>query len=169
MVVAVSVLILSSSRGKHVMENKTYARCASIKATNVPELIWFWQSWHLPGFMKPGLCWVPYYQWSKFKGEFKDLLDHAFIDHHRTSKDHPQANGHAERMVQTCKKGLRKICLTGTKRIGTWPYLTSPWVAGCPNTPLCLISFLTFYFLGDIPFHTLPLLLKWIRLWTWTP
>jgi hypothetical protein len=39
MVVAMSVLILSSSRGKPIMENKAYARCASIKATNVPELI----------------------------------------------------------------------------------------------------------------------------------
>jgi hypothetical protein len=28
-----------SSRGKPVMENKAYARCANIKATNVPELI----------------------------------------------------------------------------------------------------------------------------------
>ncbi len=52
-----------------------------------------------------------------------------------------------------------------TKGIGTWPYLTSPWVIGCPNTPLCFISFLIFYFLGDIPFHLLPLVLKWIRLW----
>jgi hypothetical protein len=57
----------------------------------------------------------------------------------------------------------------GTKRIGTWPYLTSPWVTGCPNTPFCLISLLTFYFLGDIPFHPLPLLFKWTKLWTWTP
>jgi len=55
----------------------------------------------------------------------------------------------------------------GTKRIGTWPSLTSPWVTGCSNMPLCLISLLTFYFLGDIPFHHLPLLLKWTRLWTW--
>jgi hypothetical protein len=54
-----------------------------------------------------------------------------------------------------------------TKRIGTWPYLTSPWVIGCPNMPLCPISLLTFYFLGDIPFHLLPLLLKWTRLWIW--
>ena len=36
MVVAVSVLILSYSEGKPVTENKAYARCASIKATNVP-------------------------------------------------------------------------------------------------------------------------------------
>jgi hypothetical protein len=34
--------------------------------------------------------------------------------------------------------------------------------------PLCLIFLLNFYFLGDIPFHPLPLLLKWTRLWTWT-
>ncbi len=39
MVVTVSLLILSSSRGKHVTENKAYAKCAGIKATNVPELI----------------------------------------------------------------------------------------------------------------------------------
>jgi hypothetical protein len=28
---------------------------------------------------------------------------------------------------------------------------------------------LLFYFLGDIPFHLFPLLLKWTKLWTWTP
>jgi hypothetical protein len=55
-----------------------------------------------------------------------------------------------------------------TKRIGTWPYLTSPWVTRCPNMPLYLIFLLTFYFLGNIPFHPLPLLLKWTKLWTWT-
>jgi len=55
-----------------------------------------------------------------------------------------------------------------TKRIGTWPSLTSPWVIGCPNTPLCLISLLIFYFLENIPFHPYPLLFKWTRLWTWT-
>jgi hypothetical protein len=54
-------------------------------------------------------------QGSEFKGEFQDLLDHALIDHRRTSRDHPQADGLAERMVQTCKKGLRKICLTRNK------------------------------------------------------
>jgi hypothetical protein len=31
------------------------------------------------------------------------------------SRDHPQANGLAERMVQTCKKGLLKIYLTRNK------------------------------------------------------
>jgi len=63
----------------------------------------------------------------EFSGEFQDLLDHAVIDHRRTSRDHPQANGLAERMVQTCKKGLWKMDLK-IKRIGTWPSLTSPWV-----------------------------------------
>jgi len=54
-------------------------------------------------------------QGSKFRGEFQDLLDHALIDHRRSSRDHPQADSLAERMVQTCKKGLRKICLTKNK------------------------------------------------------
>jgi hypothetical protein len=35
----------------------------------------------------------------EFKGEFQDLLDHALIDHCRTSRDHPQADGLVERMV----------------------------------------------------------------------
>jgi hypothetical protein len=54
-------------------------------------------------------------QGSKFKREFQDPLDHAFIDHRSTSKNHPQANGLVERMVQTCKKGLQKICLVKNK------------------------------------------------------
>jgi hypothetical protein len=45
-------------------------------------------------------------QGSKFKREFQDLLDHVLIDHCWTSRDHPQADGLAKRMVQTCKKGL---------------------------------------------------------------
>jgi hypothetical protein len=69
-------------------------------------------------------------QRSEFRGEFQDLLNHAFIDHRWTSRDHPQADGLVERMVQTCKKRLQKIVSLGTKRIGTWPYLTSPWVIG---------------------------------------
>ncbi len=67
------------------------------------------------------------------------------------------------------RKNFRRFASLGTKRIGTWPYLTLPWVIRCPNTFLCLISLLTFYFLGDILLHPLPLLLKWTRLWTWTP
>jgi len=55
-------------------------------------------------------------QGSEFKGEFQDLLDHALIDHRRTSRDHPQVDGLVERMVQTCKKGLQKIYLTKNQR-----------------------------------------------------
>ncbi len=65
-------------------------------------------------------------QGSEFRGEFQDLLDHALIDHRRTSRDHPQADGLAERMVQTCKKGLRKICLTRNKE--DWD-LALPYIA----------------------------------------
>jgi len=38
-------------------------------------------------------------QGSKFKGEFQNLLDHAFIHNYRTSRDHPQADGLVEKMV----------------------------------------------------------------------
>ncbi len=57
----------------------------------------------------------PTNQGLEFRGEFQDLLDHVFIDHRWTSRDHPQVDGLAERMVQTCKKGLRKICLIGNR------------------------------------------------------
>jgi len=49
------------------------------------------------------------------KGEFQNLLDHGFIDHRWTSRDHPEADGLVERMVQTCKKRFRKIYLTWNK------------------------------------------------------
>jgi len=62
----------------------------------------------------------------EFKGEFQDLLDHVLIDHRRTSRDHPQANGLAERMVQMYKKRLRKICLTKNKE--DWD-LALPYIA----------------------------------------
>jgi len=108
-------------------------------------------------------------QGSEFKRKFQDLFDHTFIDHHRISRDNPQADALTERMVQTCEKDFKIFASLGTKRIGTWPYLTSPWVIGSLNTPLCLIFFLTFYFLGDIPIYPLPLLFKWTKLWIWTP
>jgi len=55
-------------------------------------------------------------QRARFRGEFQNLLNHALIDHCRISKDHPQADGFAERIVQTCKKGLRKICFIRNKK-----------------------------------------------------
>ncbi len=67
------------------------------------------------------------------------------------------------------KRDFEIFASLGTKRIRTWPYLTLPWVTGCPNMPLCIISLLTFYFLGDIPFYPFSLLLKQTKLWIWTP
>ena len=64
-------------------------------------------------------------QGTEFRGEFQALLDEALIDHRRTSRDHPQADGLAERMVQTVKQALRKFCLENDKT--TWdkalPYI----------------------------------------------
>ncbi len=67
------------------------------------------------------------------------------------------------------KMDFGKFASLGIKRIRTWPYLTSPWVIGCPNMFFFLISLFILYFLGDIPFHPFPLLFKWTKLWTWTP
>ncbi len=54
-------------------------------------------------------------QRSEFRGEFQVLLNHVLIDHCWASRDHPQADGLAERMIQTCKNGFRKFCLTRNK------------------------------------------------------
>jgi len=70
-----------------------------------------------------------------------------------------------KRWFRHARTDFGRFASLGTKRIRTWPYLTLPWVIRCPNMPLCFISLLTFYFLGDIPFHPLPLLLKLTRLW----
>jgi hypothetical protein len=90
-------------------------------------------------------------QGSEFKGEFQDLFDHALIDHRRISRDHPQVNGLEERMVQTCKKGLRKICFTRNKE--DWdpalPYITM----GYRMSKHTSLSHFTLYFLlfGRLP------------------
>jgi len=52
-------------------------------------------------------------QGMEFQSEFQVLCDKALIDHQTTSRDHPKANGLAERVVQTmkrvlCKYGCRK-------------------------------------------------------------
>jgi hypothetical protein len=73
------------------------------------------------------------------------------------------------RLFRHARRVFKIFASLGTKTIGTWPYLTSLWVIGCPNMPFCIKSLLTFYFLGDIPFHPLPLLFKWTMLWIWTP
>ena len=47
-------------------------------------------------------------QGTEFQGEFHALLAHCFIDHRTTSANHPQADGLAERCVQTVKRALAK-------------------------------------------------------------
>jgi hypothetical protein len=47
----------------------------------------------------------------EFLGEFQTLCEQAMIDHRTTSRDHPEADGLAECMVQTVKRGLRKYSL----------------------------------------------------------
>jgi hypothetical protein len=46
---------------------------------------------------------------SEFKGRFTALLQDCYIDHRRTSAEHPQSNGLAERCVQTIKKCLAAV------------------------------------------------------------
>jgi len=102
----------------------------------------------------------------EFRGEFQDLLDHALINHRRTSRNHPKLMALQKGWFKRVRRDFERFASLRTKRIGTWPSHTLPWVTGCPNTPLYLISLHTFYFLGNIPFQLLPLLLKWTRLWT---
>ncbi|PNH01098.1 Retrovirus-related Pol polyprotein from transposon [Tetrabaena socialis] len=52
-------------------------------------------------------------QGSEWKGEFAAFLADSLIDHRQTSASHPQANGLAERAVQTCKNALRRIGHSG--------------------------------------------------------
>jgi len=66
------------------------------------------------------------YQGSEFIREFQNNLDHDFIDHRQTSRDHPQADGLVERMVHTCKKELWNICFIWNKE--DWN-LALPYIA----------------------------------------
>ena len=50
-------------------------------------------------------------QGKEFLGVFEELCTRALIDHRTTSRDHPEADGLAERVVQTTKRGLRKYGL----------------------------------------------------------
>ena len=52
-------------------------------------------------------------QGREFQGEFQTLLAAHEITHRMSSREHPQSDGLAERMVQTMKIGLRKCLLNG--------------------------------------------------------
>jgi hypothetical protein len=55
-------------------------------------------------------------QGEEFQREFATLLQKLLIDLRTTSRDHPQSNGLAERMVQVVKGALRKNCITFNKQ-----------------------------------------------------
>jgi hypothetical protein len=63
---------------------------------------------------------------SEWSAEFEDLLVRCMIDHRKASPGHPQADGLAERAVQTLKRGLRK--LREGHEHGGWD-LQVPWIA----------------------------------------
>ena len=66
-------------------------------------------------------------QGTEFQGEFQTLLSKHEITHRIASREHPQADGLAERMVQTLKQGLRG-CLLENKGTLEWddvlPYVS---------------------------------------------
>ena len=49
-------------------------------------------------------------QGTEWEEQFQQLLLECMIDHHRTSANHPQADGLAERCVGTIKRALSKLC-----------------------------------------------------------
>jgi transposase InsO family protein len=63
---------------------------------------------------------------TEWDAEFDTLLKDSMIDHRHTSAYHPQADGLAERAVQTLKRALRKMC-EAKKSKQDWD-LQLPWV-----------------------------------------
>ncbi|CAM6122949.1 unnamed protein product [Calypogeia fissa] len=66
-------------------------------------------------------------QGTEFQGEFQVLCDRSLVDHRTTSRDHPKADGLAERVMQTVKRGLRKYGLQ-KGHLGDWD-IQLPWLA----------------------------------------
>lgn len=63
---------------------------------------------------------------TEWEGAFAQLLKDALIDPRHTSANHPQANGLAEKCVQTVKRALKKMCLE-TQSVHDWD-LKVPWL-----------------------------------------
>ena len=63
-------------------------------------------------------------QGTEFQGEFQTLLNQQKITHRVTSEPNPQADGLAERMVQTLKQSLRRCLLDETWEF-TWADILS--------------------------------------------
>ncbi len=66
-------------------------------------------------------------QGTEFEGEFASLLADSFIDHRTTSSNNPQADGLAERAVQTIKNALEKH-VAQHKRLNDWDWQLH-WIA----------------------------------------
>ena len=67
-------------------------------------------------------------QGGEFQDSFHDLLVSCLIDHRVTSPNHPQANGLAERCVQSIKRALRKCCEARGGERTAWD-ADLPWIA----------------------------------------
>lgn len=63
---------------------------------------------------------------TEFAAEFDEVLKSSLIDHRKTAPNHPQADGLAERAVQTVKRALRKYCEQGDKAVN-WDQAL-PWL-----------------------------------------
>ena len=70
-------------------------------------------------------------QGTEFQGEFHTLLSEQEITHRVISRDNLQADGLAERMVQTLKQSLRKCLLDQNRGMPYYP--TWRWAIGCRN------------------------------------
>lgn len=64
----------------------------------------------------------------EFEGEFDELLRDSLIDHRVTSPNHPQADGLAERAVQTTKRALRKA-VEQAQNATNWDTHLVPYIA----------------------------------------